>query len=181
MALKLIEAGVVIQADAYCMTDAEVARAMAARPVRAPSPVVHVPTRNVVACYLAAGVLRPEQARAAEEIATHWFAVTRALHARCGLYAERLPRSPDGDHPADAPRTARYRAWADWAGAVEATPACSLVDITLDMAVDGLSWHGIRQRRGMGDHRAKREVQRSLWRYALLSGWATERATQHAA
>jgi hypothetical protein len=185
MALRLmVEGRVVEQAEAYCMTDAEVARVMAARrpprlpPAEAPA---FVAQRDVVAGYLAKGVIRPEQARAAQEIAAHWYAVTRALHARCGLYAERMPKGPEQDHPADAPRTARYLRWAEWANTQRVTPAASLVDLTLDVAVDGLSWSGIRTKRRIGDHRAKREIQRSLWHYALGAGWVEERPAQRAA
>jgi hypothetical protein len=163
MALKLI----IEPGQGYHVTDA-VRREAAA-------PAGFVPKRNVVAGYLADGVLRPEQVRAAEEIAFHWHAVTRALHARCALYAERMPRGEDRDNPAEAPRTARYLRWAGWAGASAVTPAASLVDLTLDLAVDGLTWRGIRAKRGVAQQRAKLVVQRSLWGYALLSGWVEER------
>jgi hypothetical protein len=140
------------------------------------TPAAFVPKRNVVALYLAEGVLRAEQVRAAEEIAFHWHAVTRALHARCALYAERLPRGPDGEcSTAEKNRTARYMRWADWANGVAVTPIASLVDVTLDLAVDGLTWRGIRTKRGIAQQRAKSVVQRSLWQYALLSGWAEEK------
>jgi hypothetical protein len=177
MALRLmVEGRVVQQAEAYCMTDAEAARAMAAKPPpRGGVTVAFVPTRNVVAAYHQDGTLRAEQVRAAEEIAAHWFAVTRALHARCGLYAERMPRGAEAqDPPGLAARTARYTGWAEWANLQRVTPAASLVDVTLDVAVDGLSWRGVREKRGIAHQRAKRVVQASLWRYALLAGWAQQ-------
>jgi hypothetical protein len=173
MVLKLI----IEPGQGYHVTDGQAARWVAADAVRreAAAPAGFVPKRNVVAGYLADGVLRPEQVRAAEEIAFHWHAVTRALHARCALYAERMPRGEDRDNPAEAPRTARYLRWAGWAGASAVTPAASLVDLTLDLAVDGLTWRGIRAKRGVAQQRAKLVVQRSLWGYALLSGWVEER------
>lgn len=178
MALRLkVEGRVIEPGAAYCMTDAEAARALASkRVVRSAEVVAYVPTRNVVAGYLADGVLRPEQVRAAEEIAAHWHAVTRALHARCGLYAERMPKSV-GDlvHPGDAARAARYRVWAEWAGTQAVSVSATLVDVTLDVAVDGLSWHGIRAKRRIGDVRAKRLVQASLWHYARAAGWIEQR------
>jgi hypothetical protein len=178
MGLKLMVRGQVVQAEAFCMTDADVARTMAAKP--APRPVDalgFIPQRNVVATYLREGVLRAEQVRAAEEIATHWHAVTRALHARCALYAERMPRGPDGhDPPGLAARTARYNGWAIWANLHKVTATSSLVCITLDVAVDGLSWRGVRAKRGIAQQRARRLVQSSLWRYAVLAGWAEDRS-----
>lgn len=185
MALRLmVEGRVVQQADAYCMTDGEARRAMAAKPAPRHAPadaVAFVPTRNVVALYHAEGVLRAEQARAAEEIALHWHSVTRALHARCALYAERMARGAEADHPSERGRTERYMAWAGWAGVQAVTPAASLVDVTLDVAVDGLSWRGVRAKRGVSHQRAQRLVQGSLWRYALLAGWAQERVGEQAA
>lgn len=189
MALRLMVEGRVVevaQSAPFCMTDGDARRwgeaGRARREALSPAPVVAaVPTRNVVAAYLLGGVLRPEQARAAEEIALHWHSVTRALHARCGLYAERLPRGPDADaHPAEVNRTARYLGWAAWAGTIAVTPRISLVDLTLDLAVDGLSWRGMRARRGLSQQRARRLCQDSLWRYALMAGWADARLAEAA-
>lgn len=183
MALRLTVGGrVVVQGAAFCMSDAEAADAAregrARRARHNPEGAVvsaFVPTRNVIAGYLAEGVIRPEQARAAEEIGLHWHSVTRALHARCGLYAERTAASLPGDNTAEASRTARYSGWAAWAGLQAVTPAASLVDLTLDVAVDGLTWRGLRDKRGIGNQRAKRLVQASLWHYAVAAGWVDAR------
>lgn len=188
MALRLVVDGrVVVQAVAFCTSDADVAVALAAR---APMPardsasqavVSFVPSRNVVAAYLEEGVIRAEQARAAEEIAVHWHSVTRALHARCGFRAARSSPGLMPDHPSEAARTARYMAWANWAGQHGVTATATLVDVTLDVAVDGLSWRGVRAKRGVSNQRAKRLVQASLWQYAAAAGWVASRAAQQVA
>lgn len=185
MALQLVVEGrVVVQGEAFCTSDAEAARALSLRAVRALQQtaglVAFVPSRNVVAAYLDAGVLRPEQARAAEEIALHWHSVTRSLHARCGLYRERTAPGVAGDNPSEAARTARYSAWAAWAGVQAVLPTVTLVDVTLDVAVDGLTWRGVRAKRGIAQQRAKRLVQASLWQYALAAGWVEARIGQAA-
>ena len=179
MALKLT----VEQAPAYCMTDAqarEAAEAGKARRQRARRPkgegeAVPVSTVNQVAKLLHAGQFRAEHVRAAEEIAHHWYAVTRALHARSGLYAERIPRGADVvEHPADSARTKRYLAWANWADVQAVTPAVSLVTLTLDLAVDGYSIEQIRIRRAVSHRLALRLLQVSLWGYAAMAGWAQQ-------
>jgi hypothetical protein len=186
MALKLRVEGVV-QGEAYCTTDREAERAraaafakreaMRARSAEAP-PAVYVPRRDVLVAMLQDGRLRGEQVRAAREIAMHWHSVTRALFARGGLYAERMPGGAETvEHPLVQARTARYAAWAEWAGTQAVTPAASLVDLTLDVAVDGLSPWGVRLKRGISDVRAFRLLQRSLWQYALLAGWVEEEKT----
>jgi hypothetical protein len=187
MVLKLRAEGQVVQGEAYCTTDRQAERArMAAFATRErqrvrgaegeAQPVAYVPRRDVLVAMAQDGRLRGEQLRAGREIAEHWHSVTRALHARCGLYAERMPKGAEvAEHPLVQARTARYAAWAEWAGTQVVTPAISLVDLTLDMAVDGLSPRGVRAKRGISDTRALRLLQRSLWQYALLAGWAEEK------
>lgn len=179
MALKLT----IEPSAGYCMSDAEARRAgeegrakrERLRRVADDGDAVAIPTTNQVVKLLRAGHLRPEQARAAQEIDAYYHHTTRHLHARCGLYAERMPRSPDADPTAaERNRAARYLGWAAWAETQAVTPGLSLTTLTLDLVVDGYSIDAIRVRRALSHRRALRLIQGSLWQYALRAGWAVE-------
>jgi hypothetical protein len=189
MAIRLVVEGrVVEQGVAYVMPDGVAARAKAEGEVkreqwRASAKVQpFVTSRDVLGQMALDGRLPAVSYRAGQEIARHWHDVTRALFPRCGLYGERMPKgAEDGEAPGAVARTGRYLAWAEWAQTRAVTARATVVEITFDLVVDGLTCRGIRAKRGIGQQRALEVVRGSLWGYARLAGWLTDVEPRNAA
>jgi hypothetical protein len=189
MAIRLVVEGRVVERGvAYVIPDAVAARWQAEGEARreqwrvASNVQPFVTSRDVLGQMALDGRLPAVSYRAGQEIARHWHDVTRALFPRCGLYGERMPRSVEVlEAPGVAARTGRYLAWAAWAQTRAVTARATVVEITFDLVVDGLTCRGIRAKRGIGQQRALEVVRGSLWGYARLAGWLTDVEARNAA
>lgn len=190
MALNLLINGRVLkvqQADPYVMADsvadriaghawAERARGWdergePARPLQ----------RDAILALFDSGKLKEVQARAGIEVRLVYQAVTSVVAARTARYGE---TGCDGLSNADWPPSLkaaaqRYSAWADWARTQSVTPRLSLIELVQDVAIDDYGPSQVRRRRGIHDATVLRWLQKGLWRYALMAGWANE--LEHAA
>ncbi|MFK4047647.1 hypothetical protein ACI2KH_22135 [Roseomonas mucosa] len=123
------------------------------------------------------GKIRIEQFRAIGEIAEVFAAITRSLQPKLSAtYGERLPGGCEADLPPmlKAAMVERYAPWREWAGATKAGSRANLADLTLLVAVDNLGMEQVGNRLGMNRRSVLRDLQRSLWQYALIGDWVRE-------
>jgi hypothetical protein len=154
------------------------------RPADAPEPSVdraprmRTLSRSVLLRLLADGVITAKQARAGQEIAEVYRAITASVAPRVSAaYGERI----GGERDAELPLTLRlalnnrYGPWRSWAGAVAVTPARSLADLTFLVCVDERGLDAAGRLLGVHHTTVKRRLQRSLHWYCANAGWLTER------
>lgn len=130
--------------------------------------------RDVLVRLFADGVLHHRQVAAGQEISRVYAVITAAVGARViATYGERLPGGTGEDFPPSlrAAYVDRYKPWREWAGAIAATPARSLADLTLLICVDGLTPRQLRPVVGLHEQTIKRRLQVSLHQYCRIAGW----------
>lgn len=147
-----------------------------AREERDPAGVLRNMQRSIILALMESGRLKPVQARAGAEVALVYEAVTCVVAARTARYGE---TGCQGLSNADWPpslkaASQRYSAWAEWANRQAINPRYSLVELVQDVAIDGWGLSQVRRRRGIDERTALRWLQRGLWRYAVMAGWAEE-------
>ena len=174
----------VVQGAAYVMSEGEAARARAEGEARrralnphgqdAPVRVLQV---SVIGRMAEAGHLRAEQVLAAYEIEAYWLAWTAAMLAGGGGYAERLDKGVSmAEPPGVRARAERYRAWATWAEAQTVKGSLTLLQLTLDVVIDGVALAELKRRYRLGADRPRPLVQVSLRHYAILAGWVEDKS-----
>lgn len=157
------------------------ARHAASRPAAATAR--RVLSRDPLERLHADGALPSASLRAGQEVAAVWHFRTAGLMPRVARFGERLDRGAGGDEvsPRMIAACARFNVWAEWAHRQPVNPRITLVDITLDVAVDGLGMQQLADRRGCDRIRGKRLLCLALWKYAELAGWLEEAESEKVA
>jgi len=145
--------------------------------------VRRVMTRNPLEHLEEKGLLKPSERRAGEEIERVWHFRTAALLPRTARLGERLDRGPSGHEVSAGMIKAcrRFNAWAEWAALEKLNPRVTLVDLTLDVAVDGMGIRQVADHRGCHQNRALRLLKLALWKYVEIGGLHAKQRTTEAA
>lgn len=178
----MVEGRVVVQAEAFCMTDGDAARwgaeGAALRDQRNTGEGVRRPLRQprlrVLERLAEEGRLRRIQLDAGLEVRAYWHGWLRAH----GPTVSRLSDVPKGGEGADPPWLrnlgARFKAWAASASARRVRGDLTAQQLVEDLCIRDWSPFELRREYRISNARALRVVQESLLDYARLAGWREE-------
>lgn len=140
-----------------------------------PRPHLRALRGDVLVRLFADGVIHRRQLDAGQEIERVYRAITASVSPRVtAAYGERMAKGSDGDDLPVSLKVAyssRYVPWRTWAGAIAATPAKSLADLTMLVCVDGCTPHQVAMLIGVHHATVKRRLQISLHEYCKIAGW----------
>jgi hypothetical protein len=164
----------------FVTTDGMAARFRPAEAAPAQAAARRTLRRNALVWLHSEGILHRHQVLAGQEIERIFAVITAgagaSLTARYGRIT--FDRAASGDDLPPGLRAAyadRYAPWRAWAGALAATPAKSVADLTILVCVDDLGPRQVAEAMRMDQRTVKRRLQDSLHWYARHAGWVEER------